>query len=55
MCSAFVNEGDMVNDGDELDGDIVSICDVRKRRDLIDGDGAVFGAFFGGIFIPYYN
>ena len=53
MCSSFVNEGDVVNDGDELDSDIVSICDVRMGRDLINGAGAVFGAFFDRIFIPY--
>ena len=50
-----MNEGDLVDDGDELDGDIVSIDDVRKRRDWIDDDEAGFVVFFVGIFILHYK
>ena len=41
-----MNEGNVVNTGDEVDADIVSIDAVRKHRDWIDGDRAGFGVFF---------
>ena len=55
LCVDHLNEGGVVDDGDELDGDTVSIGDVRKRRDWIDDDETRFVVFFVGIFIPYYK
>ena len=50
-----MNEGNVIDAGDEVDGDIVSIGDVALRRDWVCGDGAGFGGFVGRIFIPHYK
>ena len=46
-----MNEGDVVDATDEVDGDIVSIGNVESPRDWTYCDGARFGVFVGGIHI----